>query len=79
MTIKIDIDNEDSQNNIDDLLDTYIKYLDNDFIELLKKLKETKPETITEEEKEIIYENTSYFGGLYESLNDLFSDIDNEE
>ncbi len=79
MTIKIDIDNEYSQYNIDDLLDTYIKYLDNDFIELLKKSKETKPKTITEEEKEIIYENTSYFGGLYERLTDLSGDIENEE
>ena len=37
MTIKINIKDEDSQNNIDDLLDTYIKYLDEDFIKVLKK------------------------------------------
>lgn len=78
MTIKINIKDEDSQNNIDDLLDTYIKYLDEDFIKVLKKLKETKPDTITDEEKEIIYENTSYFGGLYESLTNLFGDIEDD-
>ena len=44
----------------------------------MKKLKETKPDTITDEKKEIIYENTSYFGGLYESLTDLFGDIEDE-
>ena len=75
MTIKINIKDEDSQNNIDDLLDTYIKYLDEDFIEVLKKLKETKPDTITEKEKDMIIENYNYYEGLYNSIGNLLENM----
>ena len=78
MTIKINIKDEDSQNNIDDLLDTYIKYLDEYFIKLLKTLKETKPDTLTDEEKEIIIEHRDYFDGLYNSLGNLLENISDE-
>ena len=75
MTIKINIKDEDSQNNIDDLLDTYIKYLDEDFIKVLKKLKETKPDSITDEEKDMIIENYNYFEGLYNSIGNLLENM----
>jgi tartrate dehydratase alpha subunit/fumarate hydratase class I-like protein len=75
MTIKINIKDEDSQNNIDDLLDTYIKYLDEDFIEVLKKLKETKPDTITKKEKDMIIENYNYYEGLYNSIGNLLENM----
>ena len=78
MTIKINIKDEDSQDNIDDLLDTYIKYLDEYFIKLLKTLKETKPDTLTDEEKEIIIEHRDYFEGLYNSLGNLLENISDE-
>ena len=64
--------------NIDDLLDTYIKYLDEYFIKLLKTLKETKPDTLTDEEKEIIIEHRDYFEGLYNSLGNLLENISDE-
>lgn len=79
MVYKIDIEDEDSQYNIEDLLDTYKKYLDEDLIKLLEKLKETKPDTITDEEREMILENTLYYEGLSESLGDLLRTIDNED
>ena len=75
MTIKINIKDEDSQNNIDDLLDTYIKYLDEDFIEVLKKLKETKPDTITKKEKDMMIENYNYYEGLYNSIGNLLENM----
>ena len=75
---KINIKDEDSEYNIDDLLDTYKKYLDEDLIKLLEKLKETKPDTITDEEREMILDNTLYYEGLSESLGDLFRTIDND-
>jgi hypothetical protein len=75
---KIDIKDEDSEYNIEDLLDTYKKYLDEDLIKLLEKLKETKPDTITDEEREMILENTLYYEGLSESLGDLLRTIDND-
>ncbi len=61
MTTKKNIKDEESQNNIDDWLDTYIKYLDEDFIKVFKKLKENKPDTITEKEKDMIIENCNYY------------------
>ena len=78
MTIKINIQDEDSQNNIDDLLDTYVKDLDEDLIKLLKQLKETKPDTLTDEEKEMIIEHHCYFEGLYNSLGNLLENINDE-
>jgi len=75
MTIKINIKDEDSQNNIDDLLDTYIKYLDEDFIKVLKKLKETKPDTITKKEKDMMIENYNYYEGLYNSIGNLLENM----
>jgi CRISPR-associated protein Cas8b1/Cst1 subtype I-B len=75
---KIDIKDEDSEYNIEDLLDTYKKYLDEDLIKLLEKLKETKPDTITDEEREMILNNTLYYEGLSESLGDLLRTIDND-
>ena len=75
MTIKINIKDEDSQNNIDDLLDTYIKYLDEDFIKVLKKLKETKPDTITEKEKDMIIENYNYYECLYNNIGNLLENM----
>jgi hypothetical protein len=75
---KINIEDEYSQYNIEDLLDTYKKYLDEDLIKLLEKLKETKPDTITDEEREMILNNTLYYEGLSESLGDLLRTIDND-
>ena len=75
---KINIKDEDSEYNIDDLLDTYKKDLDEDLIKLLEKLKETKPDTITDEEREMILDNTLYYEGLSESLGDLLRTIDND-
>lgn len=75
---KINIKDKDSEFNIDDLLYSYKKYLDKDFIKLLQKLKKTKPDTITDEEREIILDNTLYYEGLSESLGDLFRTIDND-
>ena len=75
---KIDIKDEYEQYNIEDILKRYKKYLDEDLIQLLEKLKETKPDTITDEEREMILDNTLYYEGLSESLGDLFRTIDND-
>ena len=72
---KIDIKDEYEQYNIEDILKRYKKYLDEDLIQLLETLKETKPDTITDEEREMILDNTLYYEGLSESLGDLFRSI----
>ena len=76
---KIDIKDEYEQYNIEDILKRYKKYLDEDLIQLLEKLKETKPDTITDEEREMILDNTLYYEGLSESLGDLFRSIEQKE
>ena len=79
MTTKINIKDEDSQYNIDDILKTYKKYLDKDFIKLLKKLKQSKPDTITDEEKEMIVNNCIFYDGISSSIRDIMDNIEDEE
>jgi hypothetical protein len=76
---EIEIINEYSQYNIDDILKRYKRYLDKDLLELLKKLKDTKPEIITDEERELILDNYRFFDGLQDSLGDLFDSIEVKE
>ncbi len=69
---KIDINNEFGQDTIENLLDTYKKYLEKDIIKLLEKLRYTKQDTITSEECILIYD--AYFGyePLYETLEQIY-------
>jgi len=76
---EIDIIGEYSQDNINDILTRYKRYLDKDLLELLKKLKNTKPEIITDEERELILNNYRFFDGLQDSLGDLFDSIEIKE
>jgi hypothetical protein len=76
---EIEIINEYSQYNINDILTRYKRYLDKDLLELLKKLKNTKPEIITDEERELILNNYRFFDGLQDSLGDLFDSIEKKE
>jgi hypothetical protein len=76
---KIDIKDEYSQYNIEDILKRYKKYLDKDLIKLLKKLKDTKPDIITDEERELILNNQIFYDGIQDSLGDLFNTIEDEE
>ncbi len=76
---EIEIINEYSQYNIDDILKRYKRYLDKDLLELLKKLKDTKPEIITDEERELILNNYRFYDGLQDSLGDLFDSIEVKE
>jgi hypothetical protein len=41
----------------------------------LKKLKETKPDTITKKEKDMIIENYNYYEGLYNSIGNLLENM----
>ena len=72
---EIEIIGEYSQYNIDDILKRYKRYLDKDLLELLKKLKDTKPNFITDEERELILNNYRFYNGLQDSLGDLFDSI----
>jgi hypothetical protein len=76
---KIDIKDEYNEYNIDDILKRYKRYLDKDLLELLKKLKNTKPEIITDEERELILNNYRFYDGLQDSLGDLFDSIEVKE
>ena len=73
---EIEIIGEYSQYNIDDILKRYKRYLDKDLLELLKKLKDTKPNFITDEERELILNNYRFYNGLQDSLGDLFDSIE---
>ncbi len=73
---KINIKDEDSEYNIDDILKKYKKYLDKDLLQLLRKLKDTKPDFITDEERELILDNCIFYEGIEESLGDLFNSIE---
>jgi hypothetical protein len=75
---KIDIKDEYSQYNIDTILQKYKRYLDKDLLQLLKKLK-NKPDFITDEERELILNNYSFYDGIQDSLGDLFDSIADEE
>ena len=76
---EIEIIGEYSQYNIDDILKRYKRYLDKDLLELLKKLKDTKPNFITDEERELILNNYIFYDGLQDSLGDLFHSIEVKE
>lgn len=76
---EIEIIGEYSQYNIDDILKRYKRYLDKDLLELLKKLKDTKPYFITDEERELILNNYRFYDGLQDSLGDLFHSIEVKE
>jgi hypothetical protein len=76
---EIEIIGEYSQYNIDDILKRYKRYLDKDLLELLKKLKDTKPNFITDEERELILNNYRFYDGLQDSLGDLFDSIEVKE
>jgi hypothetical protein len=76
---EIEIIGKYSQNNIDELLTRYKRYLDKDLLELLKKLRDTKPNFITDEERELILNNYSFYNGLQDSLGDLFDSIEKKE
>jgi hypothetical protein len=72
---KINIKDED----IDFILKKYKKYLDKDLLQLLRKLKDKKPDFITDEERELILDNYSFYEGIQDSLGDLFNLIEEEE
>jgi hypothetical protein len=72
---KINIKDED----IDFILKKYKKYLDKDLLQLLRKLKDKKPDFITDEERELILDNYSVYEGIIDSLGDLFNLIEEEE
>jgi hypothetical protein len=72
---KINIKDED----IDFILKKYKKYLDKDLLQLLRKLKDKKPDFITDEERELILDNYSFYEGINDSLGDLFNLIEEEE
>jgi hypothetical protein len=74
---KIDIKDEYSQYNIDTILQKYKRYLDKDLLQLLRKLK-NKPDFITDEEKELILNNYSFYDGIQDSLGDLFHSIEDK-
>ena len=76
---EIEIIDEYSQYNIDDILKRYKRYLDKDLLELWKKLKDTKPNFITDEERELILNNYRFYNGLQDSLGDLFDSIEVKE
>jgi len=76
---KIDIKDEYEQYNIEDILKRYKKYLDKDLLKLLRKLKDTKPDIITDEERELILNNLLFYEGIQESLGDLFRSIEQKE
>jgi len=75
---KIDIKDEYSQYNIDTILQKYKRYLDKDLLQLLRKLK-NKPDFITDEEKELILNNYSFYDGIQDSLGDLFHSIEEDK
>ncbi len=72
---EIEIIGEYSQDNIDDLLTHYKRYLDKDLLELLKKIKDTKPKIITYEERVLILNNYILFYDIQDNLSDLFNSI----
>jgi len=72
---KINIKDED----IDFILKKYKKYLYKDLLQLLRKLKDKKPDFITDEERELILDNYSFYEGINDSLGDLFNLIEEEE
>jgi hypothetical protein len=76
---KIDIKDEYEQYIIEDMLNRYEKYLNNDLIKLLEKLKDTKPDIITDEERELILNNQIFYDGIQDSLGDLLNTIENKE
>ena len=76
---EIEIIGEYSQYNIDDILKRYKRYLDKDLLELLKKLKDTKPNFITDEERKLILNNYRFYNDLQDSLGDLFHSIEVKE
>ena len=71
---KINIKDED----IDFILKKYKKYLDKDLLQLLRKLKDKKPDFITDEERELILDNYSFYEGINDSLGDLFNSIEED-
>jgi len=75
---KIDIKDEYSQYNIDTILQKYKRYLDKDLLQLLRKLK-NKPDFITNEEKELILNNYTFYDGIQDSLGDLFHSIEEDK
>ena len=76
---KIDIKDEYEQYNIEDILKRYKKYLDKDLVKLLRKLKDTKPDIITDEERKLILNNYIFYDGIQDSLGDLFRSIEQKE
>jgi hypothetical protein len=76
---EIEIIGEYSQYNIDDILKRYKRYLDKDLLELLKKLKDTKPNFITDEERKLILNNYRFYNDLEDRLGDLFHSIEVKE
>ena len=79
---EIEIIGKYSQHNIDYILKRYKRYLDKDLLELLKKLKDTKPNFITDEERKLILNNYRFYDSLQDSLGDVFHSIEvkkNEE
>jgi len=76
---EIEIISKANQYSIDYILKRYKRYLDKDLLELLKKLKDTKPNFITDEERKLILNNYRFYNGLQDSLGDLFDSIEVKE
>jgi hypothetical protein len=76
---KIDIKDEYEQYIIEDMLNRYRKNLNKDLLKLLRKLKETKPDTITNKERELILHNQLFYDSIQDSLGDLFRSIEEKE
>lgn len=76
---EIEIIGKFSKYNINYSLKRYERYLDNDLLELLKKLKDTKPEVITDEERKLILNNYRFYNDNQDNLGDLFHSIEVKE
>ncbi len=76
---EIEIISKANQYSIDYILKRYKKYLDKDLLELLKKLKDTKPNFITDEERKLILNNYRFYNDIQDSLGDLFHLIEVKE
>lgn len=72
---KIDYNNGCIKNFIDELLKKYTEYLGKDLVELLKKIKDTKPDFITEEETVLIFNSIDLFDDIHIILNNFYDNI----
>jgi hypothetical protein len=71
MYYEIDSDDEALQKAVKKLFEWYDKFLSEDLRKVLEKLRDTKPDTLTDDEGETLIDTYNTFGGLKETIAEI--------